>query len=350
MIFWAQMHRLPHEDDKSVELPTGYKLDAAGSNLVSLSKPSYQVVETDQRTAQVQERLMDVVPPLVADREPTVFGKPGQCALHHPPVSSQLLAALYALPGYAALDAALPQSPFALLVVVGFVGVQLLRALPRPATRALYGLYGVHELLEDHRVVNVGPARHQRQRDAPSVRNKVALRARFSLIRWILAGFLAPLFAGMEAESKAARSQSIRSASPRRSKRTLCSLSHTPASCHSRKRRQQVTPEPQPISCGSISQGMPLFKTKMMPASAERLSTRGLPPFGLGGSSGNNGSIVFHSSSDTSSLAMSFPYPNQRVLKGSLRLAERLAGRLYESREWIADIALKKVSARLASF
>ena len=33
-----------------------------------------------------------------------------------------------------------------------------------------------------------------------------------------------------------------------------------------------------------------------------------------------------------------------------LRLAERLAGRLYESREWIADVALKKVSARLASF
>src|SRR5215207_268902 len=261
---------------------------------------------------------MDVVPPLVADREPAVLRKPGQCPLHHPPVSSQLLAALYALPGYAALDAVLPQSPPALLVVVGFVGVQLLRALPRPATRTLYGLYGVHELLEDHRVVYVGPARHHRQRDAPSVRNKVALRARFSLIRWILAGFLAPLFAGMLAESKEARSQSIRSASPRRSKRTLCSLSHTPASCHSRKRRQQVTPEPQPISLGSISQGMPLFKTKMMPASAERLSTRGLPPFGLGGSSGNNGSIVFHSSSDTSSLAMSFPYPHQRVLKGSL--------------------------------
>lgn len=32
-----------------------------------------------------------------------------------------------------------------------------------------------------------------------------------------------------------------------------------------------------------------------------------------------------------------------------LRLAERLAGRLYESREWIADVALKKVPARLAS-
>jgi site-specific DNA recombinase len=41
--------------------------------------------------------------------------------LHHPPVSSQLLAALYPLPGYAILDAPLPQSPSAFPVVVGFV-------------------------------------------------------------------------------------------------------------------------------------------------------------------------------------------------------------------------------------
>src|SRR5215203_6621999 len=241
----------------------------------------------------MQKRLVDVIAPLVADRQPSVLREPRQCPLHHPPVSSQLLAALYPLPCYATLDAALPQDLSALLVVVSFVSVQLLRTLPRPATGALYGLDGIHEFLEDHRVVGIGGAEHHAQRDAPSVRNKVALRVRFSLIRRILAGFCAPLFAGMEAESKEARSQSIRSASPRRSKRTLCSLSHTPASCHSRKRRQHVTPEPQPISLGSISQGMPLFKTKMMPASAERLSTRGLPPFGLGGSSGNNGSIVF---------------------------------------------------------
>jgi hypothetical protein len=39
MIFWAQMRSLPHEDDKSVELPTGYKLDAAGTNLL-LKRPS----------------------------------------------------------------------------------------------------------------------------------------------------------------------------------------------------------------------------------------------------------------------------------------------------------------------
>jgi hypothetical protein len=33
------MRRLPHEDDKSVELPKGYKLDAAGTNLL-LKRPS----------------------------------------------------------------------------------------------------------------------------------------------------------------------------------------------------------------------------------------------------------------------------------------------------------------------
>jgi hypothetical protein len=39
MIFWAQMRPLPHEDDKSGELPTGYELDAAGTNLL-LKRPS----------------------------------------------------------------------------------------------------------------------------------------------------------------------------------------------------------------------------------------------------------------------------------------------------------------------
>jgi hypothetical protein len=39
MIFWAQMRRSPHEEDKSVELPTGYELDATGTNLV-LKRPN----------------------------------------------------------------------------------------------------------------------------------------------------------------------------------------------------------------------------------------------------------------------------------------------------------------------
>ena len=253
---------------------------------------------------------MDVVPALIANREPAVLGKPGQCALHHPAVSPQLLAALYALSCYTALYPAPSQGSLALLVVVGFVGVHLLGTFPRSSpTGTLDGLHGVDELFESHRVMDVGRGKHHRQRDTPSVRNKVALRALLSLVCRIRSGFWAPLLAGMEAESSEARSQSIWSASPRRSRRTRCSLSHTPASCHSFRRRQQVIPEPQPISFGSISQGIPLFSTKTIPVRAARSSMRGLPPWGFGSSGGRSGAIVSHNSSVTSSLAMFPCYP-----------------------------------------
>jgi hypothetical protein len=63
---------------------------------------------------------MDVIPALIADGEPAVLGKPGQCALHHPAVLTQLLGALYALSCYTALYPALSQGSLALFVVVGF--------------------------------------------------------------------------------------------------------------------------------------------------------------------------------------------------------------------------------------
>src|SRR5215207_7609480 len=284
-------------------------------------------MEADQRTTEMEKRLMDVVAPLVADREPAVLRKPGQCALHHPPVPTQLAAALYALSCYAALYPALSQGSFAFSIVVGFVGMQLLGTLPRPSpTGTLDWLYGVDELLEDHRVVDVCCAEHYRQRDAPSVRNKVALGALLSFIRRIRCGFWAPLLAGMEAESSEARSHSIWSASPRRSRRTRCSLSHTPASCHSRKRRQQVMPDPHAISWGSISQGIPLFSTKTIPVRAARSSMRGLPPWGFGGSGGRSGSMVSHNSSVTSSLAMFSCYP----LNGFVRLIKPLEDQRVE--------------------
>jgi hypothetical protein len=137
---------------------------------------------------------MDVVVPLVADREPAVLRKPGQCALHHPSVSPQFLAALHALSCYAALYPAPSQGSFALLVVVGFVGMQLLGTFSRPApTRTLDGLYGVDELFEDHLVVDVGSGEDHGERDPFSVRNKVALRALLPFIRRIRSGFC-PLF------------------------------------------------------------------------------------------------------------------------------------------------------------
>ena len=68
--------------------------------------------------------------------------------------------------------------------------------------------------------------------------------------------------------SALARRQSLWSAAPKRSKTAWCRRSHTRAFCHARRRRQHVTPLPQPISWGTIAQGMPLLSTKRMPVKA----------------------------------------------------------------------------------
>jgi hypothetical protein len=62
-----------------------------------------------------------------------------------------------------------------------------------------------------------------------------------------------------------------------------------PASCQSRNRRQQVMPEPQPSSCGSISQGIPLRRTNRIPVKQARSGKRGLPLLGLRGEGGSSG-------------------------------------------------------------
>src|SRR5918994_7175706 len=182
-------------------------------SLVSLSKPSREMVEADQRTTQEHERLVDVIAPLVADRNPAELGEPRQRPLNHPPVAAQLLRTLYLLSCYAPLDATFSERPRTLRVVVGFVDVKLLGTLSRSAPRAFDGLDSVQKFLEDHRVVDVGGGCHHRERDAPSLDHNMALRPRFSLIRRIRAGLLAPFLAGTLAESKEARSQSIWSAS-----------------------------------------------------------------------------------------------------------------------------------------
>jgi hypothetical protein len=136
------------------------------------------------------------------------------------------------------------------------------------------------------------------------VDHQMALRPRFAAIRRIRPGVFAPLLAAILAESNEARDQSRCSACCKRLSNVWWRRSQTPAWCQSRSRRQQVMPLPQPSSCGSISQGMPLLSTKMMPVSAARSLRRGRPPLGLGGSGGNSGATTAHSSSLTRGLLM----------------------------------------------
>ena len=245
---------------------------------------------------------MDVRPALVADGQAAVRSQPGQGALHDPAVAAQAAATLHPLARDADFDPAFAQGAPTAQVVIRLVRVDFVRALAGPTPRPLDGRDTVDQRREDAAVGAVGRGEEDGEREALPVDHNMALAARFAAIRRIRSGLLAPPLAGAKALSTLARLQSILSAAPKRSKSTWCRRTHTPACCQSRKRRQQVTPLPQPISGGSISQGMPLLSTKMIPVKAARSGTRGRPPFGLGGSEGNSGWMISHRASLTNGL------------------------------------------------
>src|SRR3954471_24741068 len=168
--------------------------------------------EADHRAGEDEEGEVNVVAPLVADHQPAAAGDPGQGALHQPPVPAQPLAALDPAPGDARDDAALPAGTAAAAVVVGLVGVQLLRAPSRPAARLAHRRHGVERLLEHGAVVRVRGGEQDRQRDALPVHDEVALGARLAAVGRVRPVAAPPALAGTLALSSEHRLQSIRPA------------------------------------------------------------------------------------------------------------------------------------------
>lgn len=255
---------------------------------------------------------MNVCSSFITDFQPLVAVQPGVRTLDDPTMAAKFLLRLHSFAGNARRDAALAQRSPILLRLVPFVRVQLVRSFPRPSSWTFDRLDRIETLLEHRRLVDIGRAQQDRERDPLSVDHKMALRALFAAIRRILPGFFAPPGEATVEASIAARLQSMRSAWPSRSRKTWCRRSQTPAFCQSRSRRQQVMPEPQPISGGNISQGVPVISTNRMPVNAARSEIGGLPPWGRGGREGSRGSMTAHSSSETIGLAIDQGYQRLR--------------------------------------
>lgn len=235
------------------------------------------------------------------------------CSFHDPTMSPQSLRRLNAFACDARRDAAPPQCLSLLFGVICFISVQLRGTFARASHRLLDGTDRINSFFHHLDVMNIRRRDGYGERDTSSFDHKVAFRALFAAIRRILPGFIAPFCAATADESSDARDQSMRSASPNRSSRALCNRFHTPASCHSFNLRQQVMPEPQPISGGRYSHGNPVANTKRMPRRTSRFGIRGLPPLGFSGSGGNKGSMTAHSSSVINFFAMLY------ILHGKLR-------------------------------
>jgi hypothetical protein len=170
--------------------------------LERLTEP-FDLVEGDEAGSEAGEGLVDVDASLVADWQAAEAVEPSVCALHHPPVPAQPLAALDA----AACDARHNPTRSTLMSarsgVVGFVGVQFVRAVSRPAPPTVsHGWDGIEGRCHHHAVVPVGPTQADAERRTTRVGDEVALRTRLAPVRRVRAGGRAPFLAGTEALSR----------------------------------------------------------------------------------------------------------------------------------------------------
>jgi hypothetical protein len=205
------------------------------------------------------------------------------------------------------LNSSFPQLLLMPFRSVASVSLHSVWPVARPAWLSGDWRNGVDQGQELRHIVCIRRGNRCREGNSRCIGNHVMLTSGFAAIRRVRADFCPPSTARTEALSTTARDQSIWSAAWSHDRRTWWSVCQTPASCQSRSRRQQVIPLPQPISRGSISQGIPLRSTKRIPVNAARLSTGGLPPKGYDRSGGKIGSTIAHNSSETMGRAMAKP-------------------------------------------
>lgn len=243
---------------------------------------------------------------LISHAQSAKLVQPGDGAFDHPSCLAQMTAVGSAALGDLVADSPHFQCQPMLLAVVSTIGLHAPGLMNRSSPLAGNGsdsLYQRHELGD---VMPVGFGQNHVDRDALRVDEKMVFAPRLTAIGWVRSSFFPPWMARTDELSATTREKSSWSAPRSLVNSTRCSRVHTPAFCQARSRRQQVMPEPQPISCGSISHGMPDCNTNRMPVSTRRSSSRLRPGcMRRRRLAGNSGCTISHSSSSTSSCAIS---------------------------------------------
>ena len=250
---------------------------------------------------------MNTRPTFVADREPPKPMQPRDRAFDDPPRAPQTaaVAAVIAVRDQRR-DAAVPQLGAMAFRVVASVALDHVRF---PARASGAAADRRHRIDQVEQLGDVRPIRGRQRRDERNpvrVGKNMMLRPGLAAIGRVRSSFFPPRIARSEALSTIARARSSRPRRRRSVNSAACNRFHTPARCHRPKRRQQVIPEPQPISRGNIRQGIPLRKTKRIPVSTARSGIGARPACCRlrGRRLGNSGSIRFHNASSSNSWAM----------------------------------------------
>jgi len=249
---------------------------------------------------------VNVHAPLVADAQTPVLMQPADRALDDPARGPEAAAVPGPTMGEHGLNVPLSQLGLMRLRVVRAVALDARRAEARAPAVALKGRNGVDQREELGDVVSIRTSERDHQRDALRFGEDMVLAARAGAIRGVGTRLGPPFTARMLELSTTARDQSIAPAWWNSASSARWIFFHAPAACQSRSRRQQVIPDPQPISLGRYSQGQPLISTKMIPVRATRSGTRGRPVF-CAERRARCGSINSHSASSSKGFAIVGP-------------------------------------------
>jgi hypothetical protein len=264
------------------------------------------MIPTDFDTPNSQKSIVDIITSFIADAETTVLVQPRKSTLNNPPVhpkTTSILCASLSQKGLNKLSTKLLAMRFA---IVSSVPQNRSRTSNRPAYLACYRRNSLDQRQQLCNIVAVRSRQSHGQGNTVGIGHQMVFRPFFAAIRGVWARFRPPKIARTEAESTTAREKSIWSARRSWLSKIRWILSQTPAFCQSRRRRQQVMPEPQPISWGRSSHAIPVLRTKRMPLRTAR-SSRGFRPGYLNRLFffGSNGLIICHSSSSRICFAMS---------------------------------------------
>jgi hypothetical protein len=232
--------------------------------------------------------------------------EPSQRAFDDPARASQSAAVGPAAFRQLASDAATLEFVAMRLRVIRAVTLHQARLSQGPPRAAAQGRNAVDQGQQLGYVVPVRRREARDDRNPVGVGKNMMFRPGLPAIGRVRSSFFPPRSARSEALSTIARARSSRPRRRNSVSKTRWSRFQTPARCHRTRRRQHVLPDPQPISLGSIFQGMPLRSTNRIPVNAAR-SGIGFRPacWRLRGRRlGNKGSIRVHKSSSISAWLM----------------------------------------------
>jgi hypothetical protein len=213
---------------------------------------------------------MDTGPTFVADSEPAKAMQPREGPLDHPSGLAEAAAV-----GCAALGQLRSNTPRQQLITMW---LRIIAAVSLDEPRPTHGApdasgdrrHGIDQREQLSDVVPIGGRQRRDERNPVRVGENMMLRPGFAAIGRVRSSFFPPRNARSEALSTTALA---RSSWPRRRSSVSsarCSRFQTPARCQRTRRRQQVVPEPHPISRGSMFHGTPLRRTNRIPVRTAR--------------------------------------------------------------------------------